>query len=76
MAIMEALILGKKVVSTSIPGPREFLSAGYGYLVDDSDDGVYEGLCALSEGKLDSLVPFDAEAFNQQALKEFMNLIL
>jgi len=44
MSIMEALILHKPVVSTSITGPKEFLEQGYGYLVDDSEEGLYEGM--------------------------------
>ena len=75
MSIMEALILGKPVVSTAISGPKEFLEQGYGFLVDDSEEGVYQGFCAYRQGKLDSLRPFDAEAFNDQAMKEFLELI-
>lgn len=75
MSIMEALILHKPVVSTAISGPKEFLEQGYGLLVDDSDDGVYMGLCAYKDGLLDELVPFNAEEFNQKALDEFLALI-
>ena len=75
MSIMEALILHKPVVSTSITGPKEFLEQGYGYLVDDSEEGLYEGMCAYKQGLLDSLKPFDAEKFNEKVLREFENLI-
>ena len=75
MSIMEALILHKPVVSTAIEGPKEFLEQGYGYLVEDSEEGVYQGLCAYKQGRLDSLRPFDAEAFNAQALREFLKLV-
>lgn len=75
MSIMEALILGKPVVSTAISGPKEFLEQGYGYLVEDSEEGVYKGLCALKEGRLQSLKPFDAESFNKRALEEFLALL-
>lgn len=75
MSIMEALILHKPVVSTSIEGPKEFFEQGYGYLVEDSEEGVYQGLSAYKQGRLGSLRPFDAEAFNAQALREFLKLI-
>lgn len=75
MSIMEALILDKPVVSTAISGPKEFLEQGYGYLVDDSEEGVYQGFCAYRQGKLDSLRPFDAKTFNRQAMEEFLELI-
>ena len=75
-AIMEALILGKPVVSTDIPGPSEFLRGnGCGLLVEDSTEGVLDGLNAYYDGRLEDLRPFDAEAFNRKALEEFYALI-
>lgn len=71
MTIMEALILDKKVISTDIPGPSEFLKQGYGYLVKDSEDGILKGMKEYKLNGLKSLVKFDAEAFNKQALEEF-----
>ncbi len=76
MTIMEALILGKPVVSTDIPGPGEFLRGnGCGLLVESSTDGVLDGMRAYYDGRLDSLRPFDAQGFNDTAMKEFMELI-
>ena len=76
MTIMEALILGKPVVSTDIPGPSEFLrGSGCGLLVEDSTEGVLDGLNAYYDGRLDTLKPFDAQAFNDKAMKEFYELI-
>ena len=76
MTIMEALILGKPVISTDIPGPAEFLrETGCGLLVEDSTEGVLDGLNAYYDGRLQSLKPFDAEAFNQKAIQEFYDLI-
>lgn len=71
MTIMEALILDKKVISTDIPGPSEFLKNGYGYLVEDSEDGILKGLQEFKSTGLNSLTKFDAEAFNENALSEF-----
>ncbi len=76
MTIMEALILGKPVVSTEIPGPAEFLrSNGCGLLVDDSAEGVLDGLNAYYDGRLNDRKPFDAEGFNRKAMEEFYDLI-
>ena len=71
MTIMEALILNKKVISTDIEGPREFLSLGYGHLVENSEEGILQGFEDYVNGKLDSLKRFDAKKFNENALKEF-----
>lgn len=71
MTIMEALILDKKVISTNIPGPSEFLSHGYGYLVEDSVDGILKGMQEFEKTGLKTLTKFDAQAFNKNALAEF-----
>lgn len=71
MTIMEALILDKKVISTNIPGPSEFLSQGYGYLVEDSVDGILKGMQEFEKTGLKTLTKFDAQAFNKNALAEF-----
>lgn len=76
MTIMEALILEKKVISTKIPGPKEFLEkGGYGYLVEDSKDGILQGMNDFKAGKLDNLNSFDANEFNENALKEFEKIL-
>ena len=76
MTIMEALILSKPVVSTEIPGPAEFLrSNGCGLLVEDSAEGVLDGMKAYYDGRLNALRPFDAQGFNDKAMKEFYRLI-
>lgn len=74
MSIMEALILDKPVVSTNITGPREFLEQGYGELVEDSQQGLYDGMVKAYDHELD-LKPFDARAFNEQALQEFYQIL-
>ena len=75
MSIMEALILGKPVISTAISGLKEFLEQGDGRIVDDSEDGLYEGMCDFEKTGLSDLKSFDAEAFNAQAVKEFYDAI-
>lgn len=71
MTIMEALVLGKTIVSTNISGPSEFLGQGYGYLVEDSQQGLYKGLCDFKNDAITGLVPFNAQEFNNKALEEF-----
>lgn len=75
MTIMEALILNKPVVSTNITGPREFLKNGYGYLVENSEEGILEGMKKYTETGLKKLKKFDADDFNKEALKELYNVI-
>ena len=75
MTIMEALILDKPVVSTNITGPKEFLKNGYGYLVEDSEKGILEGMQQFTKGSLKTLKKFNAIEFNKKALQEFKYLI-
>ena len=74
MTIIEALILDKPVISTSITGPKEFLEQGYGYLVDDSEQGLIDGFKAYHNNEITGLTKFDAKQFNQNAMQEFNNL--
>lgn len=71
MTIIEALILNIPVISTDITGPREFLGAGYGHLVDNSEQGIIDGLKAFKNNDLSDLAKFDVDSFNENAIKEF-----
>lgn len=71
MTIIEALILDKPVASTNITGPKEFLEAGYGLLVDDSEQGIVDAFKAYKNGNIKNLVKFDVNEFNANAVKEF-----
>lgn len=51
-ATIEALILGKAIMSTEVSGAREILGdSEYGLIVDNSNEGIYEGLKQLLENK-------------------------
>jgi glycosyltransferase involved in cell wall biosynthesis len=48
LVVAEALILGKPVLCTRCSGPVELLDDGkYGMIVENSEDGIYEGLKQL-----------------------------
>lgn len=57
-AVTEALILGIPVVSTEVSGAKELLGKNdeYGLVVDNSTDGVYEGIRRMLEN--DSTLPY------------------
>lgn len=74
MSIMEALILKKTVVCTDIPGPRDFLRQGYGYLIPDSVEGIYQGFQDSYRSDL-NLKEFDYIKFNEQAIEEFYTML-
>lgn len=74
LVIAEADILGKPVVSTNIVGPTTFMKKYGGTLVENSEEGVYEGLKLLYENKVKPM-NVNFEEYNKEAIKEFENLL-
>lgn len=74
MTIMESLILKIPVLSTDIEGPRKFLSEGYAQLVENSQEGLLDGMNKFYKNGFKNLKVFDADKFNKKALNEFYNL--
>lgn len=75
MCIMEALILDVDVICTDIQGPREFLEQGYGVLVENTTEGISNGMTDYCNGKRASR-KFDEIAFNERAVQEFEGLFV
>ncbi|WP_321795816.1 CDP-glycerol glycerophosphotransferase family protein [Caballeronia sp. J97] len=74
LVLLEALTLGKQVVSTDIPGPHSVLEGGYGLLVENSESGVVHGLTELLNGWT-APKRFDAQQYQADALRNFIALI-
>lgn len=74
LVLFESLQLGLRVVSTDIPGPREFLQQGYGLVVDNSIDGLVNGMSSALSGDV-PFREFDLEAHNLASLRAFESLI-
>lgn len=52
LTVAEALFLETPVMSTDCTGPSEILAGGeYGMLVDNSEDGLYNGICGILNDK-------------------------
>ena len=72
--IIESLILKIPVVSTSIPGVKEFLEQGYGYLVENSKEGLEYGIQKYLNGELKES-NFDFIKHNKFAKSQFATLV-
>jgi CDP-glycerol glycerophosphotransferase len=70
MVFFEALALDVPILSTAIPGPKEFLSAGYGSTCPDSTEGLIGGMSAFMDATLPGRTRSLAD-FNSQAVAEF-----
>ena len=73
MVLIEADILGKPIVSTDIGGPRSFMLEHGGRLVENSEEGIYQGIELLLSGQVKPLV-IDYKAYNETVKKEFEEL--
>lgn len=70
LVLAEADILGLPIVSTDINGPRNFMNKYGGTLVENSEDGVYNGLRMLLNNEIKPL-NIDYKAYNAECVREF-----
>lgn len=73
MVLFEADLLGLPIAATDVKGPHGFLTRYNGTLVDNSTQGVYDGLSKLWSGEAKQ-IGIDYEAFNKECVKEFEEL--
>lgn len=74
LVLAEANILGLPIISTDIVGPRGFMQRYGGRLVQNSEEGLYQGMQELLEGKV-PVIDIDYEEYNKKALEEFYDLL-
>ena len=74
LVIAEADVLKKPVVCTDIVGPRGFLKLHGGTLVEDSEEGIYQGMQKLLAGEI-PVMQVDYEKYNEEAMQEFYSLL-
>lgn len=74
MTLFEAMILEKPIISTDIVGSRSALEGRPGYLVENNELGLSEGMIKFIEGKL-SFDKFDYKLYQDNALNMFYQKI-
>lgn len=75
IAVLEALILGKAVISTDVIGPQSILKGGFGRLVENSVSGLAGGMLDLMRNDPD-YPRFDYETYLKDGLSRFTELAL
>lgn len=70
LVLAEADILGKPVVSTDIDGPRDFMLNNGGTLVENTEEGIYQGMNMLLNGEI-APMNADYEKYNEECIHEF-----
>ena len=74
LVLAEADVCGLPVISTDIDGPRAFMQENGGTLVENSEEGLYQGMRDMLDGKVKPM-SVDYEAYNQQVIEEFEALM-
>lgn len=76
LVLLEAMVLGKDVISTDISGPRSVLKDGLGLLVENSEDGLAQGMleCLVENNKTSQ--KFNYKEYNQEAIKMFYSKVV
>ncbi len=74
LAIIEALVLGKSVISTDIPGPHSILKPGYGLLVENSVAGLAEAMKQHLKTPM-KFKKFSAEKYNNNVANMFKKAV-
>ncbi|WP_427130805.1 CDP-glycerol glycerophosphotransferase family protein [Pseudarthrobacter sp. S9] len=75
LVVLEALILGKPVISTDVVGPRSILEDGPGLLVENSIHGLIDGMNAFLAGEL-KLEKFDYDSYQNEAITKFEQIVI
>ncbi len=75
LVLAEADILGLPCFSTDITGPKLFMEQVGGFLVEDSQSGVLDGLRACLDGRVPKKLNVDYEKYNQEAIAQFESLL-
>lgn len=75
MVFFEADMLKLPIISTDIPGPREFMKKYNGYLTSPDPEGLYVAMNDFHNGKINAL-GIDFEEYNRDAAQAFEDLYL
>lgn len=74
LVLLEASVHGLPVFSTDIPGPSGFMKENDGLLVENSLEGVYQGMCACLRGEV-GVLAIDEKKYNAAGIQQFERLV-
>lgn len=74
LCLVEADILGLQSFSVDIDGPKKLLLSNNGNIVENSENGIYDGMKKYLNNKLNRM-KVDYEKYNEQAIEEFYSLL-
>ncbi len=74
LVLAEADILDIPVISTNIDGPKKFMEKNNGVMVENSEEGIYNGMERLLKGEIKPM-KVDYDKYNEEALKGYYSLL-
>lgn len=74
LVLAEADICGLPVISTDITGPRGFMQKHGGTLVENNEQGLYDGMKKLLSGEI-APMNVDYKEYNSNAINQFESLL-
>src|SRR5699024_7456552 len=75
IVLLEALILEKPIITTDVPGPRSVVEGGYGLIVENTTEGLTDGMQQfLNDDRLNDK-QFDYKGYQQNALSMFYSKV-
>ena len=75
LVLVEADVLGLQCFTVNITGPRGFMQKYGGLLVENSEDGLLDGMQACLQGKIAKRLSIDYDQYNAEAVAQFESLI-
>jgi len=75
MVLLEALALGLPVIATDIVGNRSVLGSNYGDIVDNSVEGLVQGMQLVANGEYNRC-EFDGKAYEDESANQFHDKVL
>ena len=75
VVLYEAMALEKPIVCTDIESTRDVIESGYGELVENSIDGLAEGMERYLRGEVKAAL-FDFDAYENRSLDRFYDVVL
>jgi glycosyltransferase involved in cell wall biosynthesis len=74
MVLLEALMVGLPIVTVAFGAVADAVPEGSALIVSQDVEGLVEGMNAFLDGHV-AAGPFDAEAYNREAISEFYQAI-
>ena len=74
MVLLESMIVGTPIVATDIPGSRQVLSENLDCIVENSVEGVANGIRRLLNGEQQVAMNFDVDGYLREARNAFLDI--